>query len=107
MRVLRNSVRSRRFVDRFSGRHVPHLPTVGVRREQRREEQLAHMDQLCADGVSFVPDSRLPPWKRHAAFLDATKEKKEAAPRIDFSGFKVRLAYQSSGTHPGFPTHFQ
>jgi hypothetical protein len=107
MRVLRNATRSRRFVDRFKPRNRMYVPTHDVRLANTRNGQLDQFEQLCADGVSFVPDARLPPWKRQAAFKEATEVKKIVTPRVNYAGFKLRLAAPSSGDGPGFPTHFQ
>lgn len=107
MRILRNLERSRRAVDRLKPRRLPWLPTHDVRLAEKRDTLLKNFEAMTADGVSFVPDDRLPPWKKAAAQKTAMVEKKEVTPVVNYAGVKLRIASPGSGEHPGFPTHFQ
>ena len=62
---------------------------------------------ICADDVAFTPEERLPPWKRRAAMLEATKVKKPVPPQLKFANIKLRIAAPGAGDPDGFPTHFQ
>ena len=105
-RVQRNIERyTRPYLDRFKPRRKLALPIAPVRLAVKRNQQLDLLDTLAADGASFVPEPRLPPWKRQRAFEEVRKG--EVLPKVNFAGFKVRIANPSGGAHPGFPTHFQ
>jgi len=63
-RVARNLERNYRFTDRFKVRSKLFVPIQPVRQADRRAKELASFEDMCANGVSFVPEERLPPWKR-------------------------------------------
>lgn len=77
-------------------------PNGVAKRVMRKQEQLDAFEAACADGHKFVPDGRLPPWrKRVNAEFDRAQGRK-----VNFAGFRVRLA-QPTQSPEGFPTHWQ
>jgi hypothetical protein len=70
-------------------------------RTQLNRDNLTHtFERLVADGESFIPEKRLPPWMQRN-FRD------DSQPGVsrNFAGFRVRTVPQQHGS--AFPTHFQ
>ncbi len=77
-------------------------PWLSVRSEMKKEAHIQKFEASVADGQVFIPDGRLPPWKKlNNPMLDRTQGEK-----VNFQGFRVRLALPQNSA-PGFPTHFQ
>ena len=105
-RIQRNLTRNHRFADLFKERGKPYLPTHAVRLTERRQAESKLFEDMCASGVAFTPEERLPPWKRRAAMLEATQVKKPAPPQLKVANIKLRIAAPGGGDTNGFPTHF-
>jgi hypothetical protein len=87
---------------RFFRRQTLWKPFMAERNLIRNQKLLDKYERACANGEVFVPDGRLPPWKRRInPELDRAKGEK-----VNFLGFRVRLAAPPHST-PGFPTHWQ
>lgn len=87
---------------RFFKRRQVWAPFLAEKHIVRRQTLLDKFDNACADGQVFIPDARLPPWRRRVnPEFDRAQGRK-----VNFLGFRVRLAAPPHST-PGFPTHFQ
>ncbi|ORC91409.1 uncharacterized protein TM35_000064140 [Trypanosoma theileri] len=81
-------------------RREPYKPCMKDRHEIENRAKLYEFERKNAEGLMFVPDTALPPWKKSLA-LNATA----AANRMNFRGFRVRVVDRQD--EPGFPTPFR
>ncbi|KAG8348809.1 hypothetical protein TRVL_00333 [Trypanosoma vivax] len=81
-------------------RYEPYKPTMKDRQEIRNRTLLENFERKNAEGLMFVPEVALPPWQK-SLLLNA----KAAASRMNFRGFRVRVA--DGQDEPGFPTPYR
>lgn len=81
-------------------RREPYKPVTSDRVQIENRRRLEAFEAKNAEGVVFVPDSALPPWKRSVA-----TNLKQQTTQMNFRGFRVRVADKQD--EPGFPTHFR
>jgi hypothetical protein len=84
---------------RMANRRVLYIPQLKERVSNRRDASLEKFERMSADGAAFIPEAKLPPWKRRLQY------KRPTDPTFNFSGFRARALPTTD--HPGFPTHFQ
>lgn len=107
--------------ERLMPRKVPYIPFLKERRQLHRVDKIRQFEAMHADGTVFLPEPRLPPWKRreivqaeqqsdhHHTNSSTNTNQRHAAlrrlPRYNFCGFRVRVLPQTEDG--GFPTHFR
>lgn len=81
-------------------RREPYKPTTLDRHVVENRRRLEEFEQRNAEGVMFVPDAALPPWKR--SVISNMKKTQET---MNFRGLRLRAVDRQD--EPGFPTHFR
>lgn len=81
-------------------RREPYKPRTLDRHKIEDRTRLEEFERKNAEGMMFVPEAALPPWRRAAP-----QALRSTAHRMNFRGFRVRAV--DTQDEPGFPTHFR
>ena len=100
---LRRIVSKRKITNRqelLQPRRTPFKPIMKDRIQLKREEKLSDYERAQENGVAFVPEHLLPPWRRTIG-----QHMKQGKAVVGFFGVRVRAVNKTD--EPGFPTHFR
>lgn len=81
-------------------RREPYRPRTADRHMIENRTRLEEFERRNAEGVMFVPDAALPPWKR-----SVVSNLRQTHNTMNFRGLRVRAVDRQD--EPGFPTHFR
>ncbi|EPY33701.1 hypothetical protein STCU_00497 [Strigomonas culicis] len=101
--AIRRLVKTAKLINKqmlMMNRREPYKPRTADRHYIEDRVKLEQMERYSAQGLVFVPDAVLPPWKR--SILTNLNQQKN---QLNFRGMRVRAVDKQD--EPGFPTHFR
>ncbi|EPY43325.1 hypothetical protein AGDE_00597 [Angomonas deanei] len=84
----------------LKGRFEPYKPVLRDDHYIKDREKLEEFEKINAEGLVFVPDEALPPWKK-----SVISNLKKSQNQYNYRGLRVRAVDRQD--EPGFPTHFR